>query len=61
VRPWGAVEVLDTRVARVEIEPAEVRARQGDVIDFSVRALDAEGGRSRGSSPSGAWRPGGVC
>jgi len=33
-------EILDAEVARVEITPAELRARQGDVIDFQARALD---------------------
>ena len=52
------VEVVDTPVAEVVIEPAEIRARQGDVIDFSVRAYDAEGREIEGIEPTWTLAPG---
>lgn len=52
------VEVLNATIARVEIEPAEVRARQGDVIPFQARAFDAQGREIQGVEPSWSLSPG---
>jgi hypothetical protein len=52
------VEVLDAEVARVEILPAELRARQGDVIDFQARALDREGREIPGLEAAWTLAPG---
>jgi hypothetical protein len=53
------VEVPAARVARVEIEPAEVRALQGDVLTFEVRALDEQGREIPGLEPHWSFSPGG--
>jgi hypothetical protein len=52
------VEVVANTIARVEIDPAEVRALQGDVIAFQVRALDAQGREIPGLEPSWSVSPG---
>jgi len=52
------IEVTEARVDRVEITPSEVRARQGDVIDFEVRALDDRGRVIEGLEPAWAFSPG---
>jgi hypothetical protein len=51
-------EVISTAVDRVEIMPSEVRARQGDVIDFQVRVLDPEGREIEGLEPTWTLAPG---
>ena len=52
------IEVVGTEVARVEITPSETRARQGDVIDFQARALDARGQEIPGLEPTWTFFPG---
>ncbi len=52
------IEVVAAQVARVEISPAEVEARQGDVVDFSARALDAQGRVIEGVEPTWSFSPG---
>jgi len=51
-------EILDIEVASVEITPAEHRARQGDVIDFRARALDAQGREIPGLEAAWTLAPG---
>lgn len=53
-----SVEVVASTIARVEVEPAEVRALQGDVIHFQARALDAQGREIPGLEPSWSLAPG---
>lgn len=53
------LEVPAARVARVEIEPAEVQALEGDVITFDVRALDEQGREIPGLQPLWSFSPGG--
>jgi hypothetical protein len=52
------IEVVSTPVARVEVSPSELRARQGDVIDFEARALDADGRVIEGLEPTWTLAPG---
>ncbi len=52
------IEVVAAQVARVEVSPAEVRARQGDVVDFTARALDAQGRVIDGVEPTWSFSPG---
>jgi hypothetical protein len=52
------VEVVGTPVARVEITPGAERARQGDVIRFEARALDASGRVIEGLEPTWSFSPG---
>jgi hypothetical protein len=52
------VEVVDTRIAHVEISPGELSARQGDVVRFSARALDEEGQEIIGLRPVWSFFPG---
>ena len=52
------VEVLATAVAAVEIAPASVSARQGDVIRFSLVARDRAGRPIEGLTPIWSFTPG---
>jgi hypothetical protein len=52
------VEVVEARVARIELTPGEVSARQGDVVPFSARALDEEGREIPGLQPVWTFFPG---
>ena len=52
------VEVAAVQVASVELEPARVEARQGDVVRFRVVAKDARGGTVEGLSTSWSFSPG---
>jgi hypothetical protein len=52
------IEVVATEVARIELTPSEVQARQGDVIDFRARALDAQGREIEGLEPTWTFTPG---
>jgi hypothetical protein len=54
-----AIEVVGAQVARIELTPSEVRARQGDVIDFRARALDDSGREIEGLEPAWSFTPGG--
>ncbi|HJS47369.1 MAG TPA: hypothetical protein VJ773_05220, partial [Gemmatimonadales bacterium] len=53
-----AVEVVGTPVARVELSPAEARARTGDVLRFTARAIGANGRPIDGLTPSWSFAPG---
>jgi len=52
------IEVVENRVARVEVSPGELSARQGDVLRFSARALDEQGREIPGLHPSWSFFPG---
>ncbi len=52
------VEVVEARVARIELTPGEVSARQGDVVPFSARALDEDGREIPGLQPVWTFFPG---
>jgi hypothetical protein len=52
------IEVPATRVASVEIRPREANGKQGDVIRFSARALDANGAEIAGLMPTWSFSPG---
>jgi hypothetical protein len=51
-------EVLATPVASLEISPARVDARQGDVLHFAVTARDRNGRRIEGLTPAWSFSPG---
>ncbi len=53
-----AVEVVAGAVARVEVTPARVEARTGDVIRFTARAVGADGRTMAGLTPSWTFAPG---
>ena len=53
-----AVQVVPNTIASVEIRPGDVTARQGDVVRFTVRALDAAGREIRGLTPMWSFSPG---
>jgi hypothetical protein len=53
-----AVEVPAARVSTVEIRPREATGKQGDVIRFSARALDANGAEIPGLMPTWSFSPG---
>src|SRR3990172_4143079 len=52
------MEVPRGRVAAVEIRPREGAGKQGDVIRFSARALDANGAQIPGLTPTWSFSPG---
>ena len=52
------IDVPATRVASVEIRPREANGKQGDVIRFSARALDANGTEIAGLTPTWSFSPG---
>lgn len=52
------VQVSAAQVARVELTPGETVARQGDVIPFTARALDAAGRVIEGLEPTWSFFPG---
>ncbi len=45
-------------IARLEVTPSHVDARTGDVIDFAVKAKDAQGRELTGLTPSWTFAPG---
>jgi hypothetical protein len=53
-----SMEVPASRVATVEIRPRDVTAKQGDVIRFSARALDAQSKEIPGLVPTWSFSPG---
>ena len=53
-----SVEVPAARVASVEIRPREASGKQGDVIRFSARALDANGAEIPGLTATWSFSPG---
>jgi hypothetical protein len=52
------VEVIANTIARAVLEPAQVTARQGDVIRFTARAYDRAGREIPGLMPSWSFAPG---
>ncbi|MEO8634944.1 MAG: Ig-like domain-containing protein [Gemmatimonadales bacterium] len=52
------IDVLATPIASIELQPASVTARQGDVIRFKVVARDRAGRPIEGLSPSWTYSPG---
>jgi hypothetical protein len=52
------IEVPAARVTAVEIRPREGAGKQGDVIRFSARALDASGAEIPGLTPTWSFSPG---
>jgi hypothetical protein len=52
------VEVVANTISRVEILPASARVRQGDVIQFTARALTAAGREVTGLTPAWSFSPG---
>jgi len=54
-----AVQVIPNTIARVELSPAHVEARTGDVVEFKVKAKDAQGRDVTGLLPSWTFSPGG--
>ena len=52
------VEVVANTIARVEILPAGARVRQGDVVQFTARALTAAGREITGLTPAWSFSPG---
>jgi hypothetical protein len=52
------VEVVANTITRVEILPAGARVRQGDVIQFTARALTAAGREITGLTPAWSFSPG---
>ena len=53
-----AVTVIPNTIASVEITPATVSARTGDVLHFAVTVKDAAGRKIDGLTPSWAFSPG---
>src|SRR6185437_2466956 len=58
VRATTVVEVAAAAPASLAIEPAEARARQGDVVRFHVVAKDAGGKPIAGVTPAWSFGPG---
>lgn len=52
------LEVVANTVASVEIQPRQARVKQGDVVQFSARALTAAGREVAGLTPSWSFSPG---
>lgn len=52
------VEVVANTIARVEILPGSAKVRQGDVVQFTARALTAAGREITGLTPSWSFSPG---
>ncbi|HQR18093.1 MAG TPA: Ig-like domain-containing protein [Gemmatimonadales bacterium] len=52
------VQVVANTIARLEVSPSHVDARTGDVIDFAVKAKDAQGKEITGLTPSWSFAPG---
>jgi hypothetical protein len=53
-----ALQILSNTIASVELTPARITARQGDVIRFAVKARDAAGRAVAGLTPSWTFSPG---
>ncbi len=53
-----AVQVVPNTIARVEVSPARIEARTGDVVEFKVKARDAQGKEIAGLVPSWTFAPG---
>jgi hypothetical protein len=53
-----AIDVVANTVASVEVRPARVQARQGDVIRFDLRVVDRGGREITGLSPTWSFSPG---
>jgi len=52
------VEVVEDRIAALEMTPSSARGRQGDVIRFQVTAKDASGQTIEGLTPTFSFSPG---
>jgi hypothetical protein len=52
------VEVVANTIARVEILPGSAKVRQGDVVQFTARALTVAGREISGLTPSWSFAPG---
>ncbi|HRZ10278.1 MAG TPA: Ig-like domain-containing protein [Gemmatimonadales bacterium] len=52
------VQVVPNTIARVEVSPARIEARTGDVVEFKVKARDAQGKEIAGLVPSWTFAPG---
>ena len=52
------VQVVPNTIARVEVSPARIEARTGDVVEFKVKARDAQGKEIAGLTPSWTFSPG---
>ena len=52
------VEVVANTIARVEILPGSAKVRQGDVVQFTARALNAAGREITGLTPAWSFSPG---
>lgn len=53
-----SVEVVANTIARVEILPGSAKVRQGDVVQFTARALSAAGREITGLTPAWSFSPG---
>jgi hypothetical protein len=53
-----AVSVVPNNIATLEVSPAAVAARTGDVLRFTVTAKDAQGRKIDGLTPTWAFSPG---
>jgi len=53
-----AVNVIPNTIASVEITPASVAARTGDVLHFGITVKDAQGRKIDGLTPSWTFSPG---
>jgi hypothetical protein len=52
------VEVVANTITRVDILPASAKVRQGDVVQFTARALNAAGREITGLTPAWSFSPG---
>jgi len=52
------VEVVANTIARVDIMPGSAKVRQGDVVQFTARALNAAGREITGLAPAWSFSPG---
>lgn len=52
------VQVVANTIGRVEVQPANSEARQGDVVRLSARVLDRAGREISGLTPSWSFSPG---
>jgi len=53
------LQVVPNTIARVEVTPARIEARTGDVVNFTVKARDAQGKEVAGLIPTWTFAPGG--
>ncbi len=53
-----SVQVIPNTIARVEVSPARIEARTGDVVQFAVKVKDAKGKEITGLVPAWTFAPG---